>query len=126
MTKPVSMKFFAAHGPYVKGDIAGFDAVKAAKLKSVARPYDAEAEKNMLDLSLKVDASEVEAMIKEADDQIAAKTAKLDDREAALAVREAALESSADPEPASDAANDKKGKADEPPAQGAVNTAAKK
>ena len=134
MTKTI-LKFFKAHGPYVKGDIAGFDPVKAAKLKSVARPYDAEAEKNLATVTLNMDTTEARAMIADAEAEFASKAAHLEAREAVLAAREAALESKAGdttetatpaPTPAPDDAKAKKAGKGEPPVQGGADTVAKK
>ncbi|MFG6586062.1 hypothetical protein [Sulfitobacter sp. MOLA879] len=114
----VVMKFHKGHGPYVKGDIAGFEPEKAAKLKGVATPYDAEAE-------AKAKQTEKDSAAK-ADAELAARAADLDAREAELAKREAALDGAADPAaPAAEPAKGKSGKG-EPPAQGGADTAAKK
>ncbi|SIO36555.1 hypothetical protein SAMN05444722_1692 [Rhodovulum sp. ES.010] len=82
MSEKVIVKFVRSHGRYIKGDIAGFDAVTAKKLTAgdaaPARPYDPEAEKK----------------IAAAPDDIAALSAReaaLEARAAALAEREAAL-----------------------------------
>lgn len=145
MTKTI-LKFFKPHGPYVKGDIAGFDPVKATKLKSVARPYDAEAEKNLATVTLNMDTTEVQALIADAEAEFASKAADLEAREAALAAREAALAANADaafetvpkntatdtaadlaPEDAKlEDAKDKKAGKGEPPVQGGADAAAKK
>lgn len=134
MTKTI-LKFFKPHGPYVKGDIAGFDPVKATKLKSVARPYDAEAEKNLATVTLNMDTKEVQAMIADAEAEFASKAADLEAREAALAAREAALESKPEdttetttpaPTPAPDDAKAKKAGKGEPPVQGGADAAANK
>ena len=117
----VVVKFFKGHGPYVKGDIAGFEPEKARQLRSVAALYDADAE----------------AKFEQADPRGAAaaaadleqRTKDLEAREAELAKREAALKDAA-PAPAPAAAADPAPKAQggkgEPPAQGGTDTAAKK
>lgn len=128
MTKPVVMKFFKGHGPYVAGDIAGFPADKALKLKAVARPYDEKAEAEVAEQMERIGSDEARKMIADADADFAAKAADLDAREAALAAREAALGGAADPAPAA-ASEPAKGKTSgkgEPPAQGGADAAAKK
>lgn len=113
----VVVKFFKGHGPYVKGDIAGFEPEKARQLKGVAAPYDVKAE-----------AKTKEAAQSDAD-AIAAELHKrakdLADREAALAKREADLDKRAAPAAAAEPAPKAKGGKGEPPAQGGTDTAAK-
>lgn len=113
----VVVKFFKGHGPYVKGDIAGFEPEKARQLKSVAAPYDAKAE-------AKTKQADQDSAAAAAAD-LAAREAALKDREAELAKREAALKDAA-PAAGTDAPKAKAAGKGEPPAQGGTDTAAKK
>ena len=119
----VVMKFFKGHGVYVAGDIAGFEPEKAAKLKSVARPYDAKSEAEQAKQMERIGTAEARDMLAQAEADFAAKAADLEAREAALAEREAALDGGAE-----GAATPAKGKASgkgEPPAQGGADAAKK-
>ncbi len=84
MSKKVTMFFKKAHGIYVPGDIAGFDADQARQLGSAAEKYDPKKH------------SKTKPTAEAFDAEMAARTSELDAREAALAEREAALETSAD------------------------------
>ena len=124
MSKLVSMKFFKGHGPYNAGDIAGFLPEKAKSLKSVARPYNAEQEKELQAFAEAGDVAAVKEIVSAAEAEFAAKAAELEAREAALNEREAALgaEVPANPAAKSDNAVDGKGN---PPAQGSNKSGAK-
>ena len=112
----VILKFEKSHGPYNKGDVAGFEPEKARKLSGVAKPFDAQAD------------AEMEAAIAAGalDEEVQKAAMALDQREADLKLREEALvkrEAAAGGEAVSaDPSN--KAPAGDPPAQG--KTAAKK
>ena len=78
MSKKI-LKFIAPWGSYVVGDVAGFDPERAKKLAGVTVPYD--PKKHSLDAEVgKMDPRDVEAAMQ-----------AVADREAAVALREAAL-----------------------------------
>ncbi|MGB1388623.1 MAG: hypothetical protein ACPG61_07025 [Paracoccaceae bacterium] len=120
----VILKFTKSHGPYVKGDIAGFDPEKAAKLKGVTVAYVAKAEKAMdAALAKSIADGTFEKDARATMDELERRALDLKEREAALAEREAALDAPAgDGNGATDtkAADGKAKKAGggEPPAQG--------
>ncbi|WP_435988539.1 hypothetical protein [Sulfitobacter sp. SH24] len=120
----VVMKFFKGHGVYVAGDIAGFEPEKAAKLKSVARPYDEKAEAEQAKQMERIGTVEARDMIAQAGADFAAKEADLQEREAALAAREAALNANGGVDETTPAKGKASGKG-EPPAQGGTDAAKK-
>jgi hypothetical protein len=129
MSDKTILKFTRAHGPYNKGDIAGFDAVKATALqvRGLARPHDAEQAASMAQAADGLTGAELKAaraeLVEVADD--------LASREAALAKREAELDGSADVVDASRDAEKVKDDSDttakgKPPVQGGEQKASDK
>lgn len=129
----VILEFTKSHGPYVKGDVAGFHPDKAAKLQKVTKPFDAK-KATSVDLKLSVDSEAMRTEIKAAEGKLKAEADKLDARAQALDAREkelADLEKAAQvaadgaggPDPSTKAKKTGKG---EPPAQGQATAKANK
>lgn len=125
----VILEFTKGHGPYVKGDIAGFDPEKAARLKSVTKPYDASKSKTSVDVKISIDSAEAAKFVKETEarfkaeaDKLDARAKALDDREKELAKLAEAAQAKTASEGGSEPATKEPEKATkgEPPAQGSA------
>ncbi|MEP2782309.1 MAG: hypothetical protein ABJP33_07770 [Pseudoruegeria sp.] len=100
MSKTI-LEFTGKHGPYVKGDIAGFEADVARKIKATKKAKDYEPK----------EADKADAATTKKSDNLAQREKALVKKEAALKKREAAIAKAEKP-----AAKAAKGT---PPAQGA-------